>query len=111
MSIHSSLHIRFRVGGLILLLIGVGFLLIAASMKIPPSDASGNASRPTGNAQLVSYEILPMPDGEMCEWMPASSNASLVAALQQERQESRSGGPMRTVDFSQRKPLRMVQDP
>ena len=46
--------------------------------------ASQAASRkPTGSPQLVAVERLPMMDGEMCQWMPASASTSLSAALQE----------------------------
>ena len=64
----------------------------------------GAVRRPTGQPQLVSIEPLPqslsqslsMMDGEMCQWMPASSSEGLVAALRQARPALLSqgvGGP------------------
>ena len=37
-----------------------------------------------GQSRLVSIEPLPEADGLACEWVPASSHATLRAALQEE---------------------------
>ena len=61
---------------------------------------------PTGFPQLVSQEPLPVMDGEMCQWMPASASTALVAALWQEQPAS---GVSSSVD-ADRAPLRIIRD-
>ncbi len=67
----------------------VGIMVLAAAVlvkgqKAAPGDPAGSrlpALRPTGQPQLVSVEPLPGEmGGEMCEWLPASSQERLVAA-------------------------------
>ncbi|OFW35197.1 MAG: hypothetical protein A3J28_08255 [Acidobacteria bacterium RIFCSPLOWO2_12_FULL_60_22] len=72
--------------------------------------------RPTGYPQLVSIEPLPEmeTDGEMCQWVPASSQTRLVALLQQERLAARavsaSAADTRTSVALERPPLRVIRD-
>jgi len=73
--------------------------------------------RPTGQPQLVSVEPIPgtSPDGEMCQWQPASSSETLVAMLQRE-QMARAGTPDteqggRTALSLDRPPERVIKDP
>src|ERR1017187_6697612 len=74
-------------------------IAVAASIvAIGGNHAPGQSTvfhdlKPTGQPQLVSVEplpaALPASDGEMCEWTPASSQQSLVAALQQNASSAR----------------------
>jgi DNA-binding beta-propeller fold protein YncE len=52
-----------------------------------------------------------MPDGEMCQWLPASASSSLVAALEQER-AAREAAPAEAdkTEAAKRKPLRTIHD-
>jgi DNA-binding beta-propeller fold protein YncE len=66
--------------------------------------------QPTGAPQLVGYEPLPMMDGEMCEWIPASASSTLMASLQQAGGGAGSEAAQR-AEVRARKPVRMVRDP
>ena len=97
-----------------------GIILFGESLWETRSDSSGRLS---GQARLVS--VVPLPeippessmkdvaeDGMMCEWVPASANASLFAALpQEEGSDGRTEGQAGGNDFSSRKPLRTIRDP
>jgi len=69
------------------------------------------AMRPAGYPQLVSVEPLPEmgSSGEMCQWLPASSQTRLVALRQQERQEARAASGRTSVTLD-RAPLREIRD-
>ena len=84
---------------------------------VGPEDltlASEMASRrPTGQAQLISTAPWPGMDGEMCQWVPASSSQTILAALKQQRMEAAAraadagSGTPTVVD---RAPLRTIRD-
>ncbi len=64
--------------------------------------------RPTGNPQLVSIEPLPMMEGSVCEWMPASASGNALSSswlLQPAAQDAA------VDDVSGRDPLRVIRDP
>lgn len=93
------------------LLVGVGSWLLLAGKRLQPrlqAFAQLTELRPTGYPQLVSIEPLPEMDGEMCEWVPASSTARLLAARQQERQ---AVPETRTSVALERPPVRVIRDP
>ncbi|HEY7680019.1 MAG TPA: hypothetical protein VIC04_05820 [Terriglobia bacterium] len=101
---------RVRVLTLLCLLSVAAAMLVAARMG--KLSASASAAKSEDGAQLVSIQALPQQDAQMCEWVPASAEMSLVAALQQ-RQEAREAsmaarGP---VDHASLKPVRMIRDP
>ncbi len=100
----------------------VGIMVLAAAVlvkgqKAAPGDPAGSrlpALRPTGQPQLVSVEPLPGEmGGEMCEWLPASSQERLVAAIQQEPAAARAASPADTKGGTaiNRAPVRMIRDP
>ncbi|MBI2818765.1 MAG: hypothetical protein HYX73_02195, partial [Acidobacteria bacterium] len=64
-----------------------GWILLTGKANRPSMvDASQAARRaPSREAQLVGYETLPAMDGEMCQWVPASSQTLLATAIRQER--------------------------
>ncbi len=68
--------------------------------------------RPTGEPQLIGVQPLPATDGEQCEWVPASASTTLMAALQEEREQAREKLPSRekVAEVQQRKPLRIIKD-
>lgn len=95
-------------------LVGAGAWLSLSGKAMP---AGGRAFlRPTGSPQLISVEPLPEAQGEMCEWMPASSQERLVAMLQQERL-ARASVPAadeetgRNAVTIERAPERVIKDP
>ena len=97
-----------------LLAIGVWTL---SSGTIERTAASKNAlRRPTGAPQLISIQPMPSADGEMCEWVPASTQTLLVAALQQERLSARAAevsaadNETRTAVDADRAPVRVIRD-
>jgi len=80
------------------------------------NNASPPLRKPTGYPQLVSVRPLPETEmeGEMCEWVPASSPERLVALLQQERMMARAtpaAADERTAVTLERPPLRVIRDP
>jgi DNA-binding beta-propeller fold protein YncE len=107
--------------GVLLLRAGFAGSLVAISaftaLVISAGIRSGNQPLPsgkrTGFPQLVSYQRLPEMDGEMCEWIPASAQNTLIASLQQQRgiPESRSAGDVWSAATATRPPLRMIRDP
>lgn len=96
-------------------------LAIAAAFFYSPEvtqselgTASASALRkPSGFPQLVSVTPLPelsAGDGELCQWAPVSTNTSLFAALQQERQAgSTAQDDGKTTDIT-RPPVRTIRD-
>ncbi|MBI2816072.1 MAG: hypothetical protein HYX72_03945 [Acidobacteria bacterium] len=67
--------------------------------------------KPTSHPQLISIHPLPEMEGEMCEWVPVSGEASLLAALQQ------PGAPRSAIpsdaaraDAAKRAPIRTMRD-
>jgi DNA-binding beta-propeller fold protein YncE len=114
------MHIRRRLSDRSLWLVVAGLVLVAAGLVL-----SGNISarqlvhaseaalrKPAGTPQLIAVDSLPGNDAAMCEWMPASSEQILLAALQ-ERQAARQASmeARRTIDRSSLKPVRMIKDP
>ena len=64
--------------------------------------------------RLVSIEPLPMMDGQMCQWLPASASTTLTAALQQERtsppsETATSASAVSSID-GDRAPVRVIRD-
>jgi hypothetical protein len=59
--------------------------------------------------QLLSAVPLPVLDGEMCQWAPASANATWTAALQQAAPLSDGGPDRESVDVN-RAPVRTIRD-
>ncbi|MCZ6750838.1 MAG: hypothetical protein O7E51_03305 [Acidobacteria bacterium] len=95
-----------------------GFLLSSGwgGLGNPLSD-SPLSSTLDGRERLVSFDPLPAMgmDNQMCEWVPASTSRTLVAALWQQqaaaaRAES-SADAARREEVAGRKPLRMIRDP
>src|SRR3989337_867799 len=70
-----------------------GWILLTGKANGPAMvDASEAAQRRPGrDAQLVGYETLPAMDGEMCQWVPASSQTLLATAIRQERLLAQAG--------------------
>ena len=105
----------FRLAMLLFVVIAA-FLLSTVPLRQNDLGAAPAAAsrKSTGSPQLISFAPLPAAEGEMCEWEPASASASLVAALRQERLAGRSASAdekAQPVNFSQRKPVRMIRDP
>ncbi len=63
-----------------------------------------------GNSRLVSIVPLPETDGQMCQWVPASADTTLVAALRQEQLAARAATPASRDEVARREPLRVIRD-
>lgn len=104
---------------MVTLAVMAGWVLFAGGAKRPEVVAASEAGlrAPVMAERLIfSSGSLPQPfeDGEMCQWEPASANSNLFAALEAQapasEQAARSSDEIRTVDFSQRKPVRKIHD-
>jgi DNA-binding beta-propeller fold protein YncE len=104
---------------LVMLIVITGWVFGVGGAQHPRIAAASQAAlrRPTGTAQLISSQQLPasVVDGEMCEWMPASSASTLAAHLQETEgsggNAARSSGEAASTDFPSRKPVRTIHDP
>lgn len=65
---------------------------------------------PTGEPRLVSIEPFAQPNGEQCEWVPASAKAGLAELLQQEAAGGESASERSSVPL-ERPALRAIRDP
>ena len=74
-----------------------------------------NLSRSAGSPRLISVEPLPAMEGVMCEWMPASTGATLPASMRQQRLSTGNGagavGQNSREETAPRAPLRVIRDP
>ncbi|MEE8159235.1 MAG: hypothetical protein V3T78_07700 [Dehalococcoidia bacterium] len=66
--------------------------------------------------RLVKIEPLPVEDGEMCQWIPASASMTLVGALLQGQQDPRATAATRAASSNEGgtppiKPVRTIRDP
>jgi len=79
------------------------------SLTLAPKTALRSLN---GGPRLVSVEPLPVSDGPMCQWMPASAGRSLRASLLQEQQSGRgSEAAARTASIDvDRAPARVIRD-
>ena len=93
------------------------WVVFAGEAKQPQLGAASPAAlrKPTGYPQLISVEPLPVMDGEMCQWVPASANTTLVASLWQGQSTgsptAQSSGQTRIPIDANRAPLRVIRDP
>ncbi len=112
---------KISVTAVISLVIAVAaWVLFTGEAKQREWSAASEAAlrRPTGYPQLVSSDPMPMADGmmggEMCQWVPASTNTTLVAALQQEQMAANRSAPALDEDRpavdADREPIRMIRD-
>ncbi len=71
--------------------------------------------RPSGEPRLVALNQYPGADAnaQMCEWVPASAETSLVAVLAQRQAARETSLAQRgeTIDRSGLRPVRMIKDP
>ena len=100
---------------LLLVVAGAAWILFVGEAKHPELRVASQAAlrKATGQPQLVSVEPLPAVDGEMCEWFPASTSTTLVAALRQQRLAERASADREasapSIDVD-REPARVIQD-
>ena len=72
--------------------------------------ASQNSVRQrTGSPQLVKLDPLPMMEGEMCEWVPASASSALAVSLQQGGGAPGSAAALKE-EIRRRDPVRVIRD-
>ncbi len=85
------------------------WVLFAGKAKPQEWNRASQAAlrRSTGYPQLVSYDPLPAMGGEMCQWAPASSSTTMVAAVRQEQTAAGTAAPAGDAD---RAPLRVIRD-
>ena len=69
---------------------GGGWIVFPGDDAAAPGVFSRDSRRRTGGPQLVSIEPLPVAEGEMCQWLPASGSTMLAAVLRQERRGAAS---------------------
>jgi len=88
------------------------WVLLSHNAKEPELRvASQHALRtPQGQPQLVSIEPLPEMQGETCEWVPASSRASLLQERRAASSPAESSAENRPQDMD-RAPVRTIRDP
>jgi hypothetical protein len=98
----------WAVGIGIILIVGAGVLWRAELVRPRSAGSSPLALlKPTGYPQLVSIEPLPEmgTEGELCQWVPASSQKKLVAGA------SFADAEAPNYVTLQRKPVRVIRDP
>ena len=61
------------------------------------------------SSRLVSVEALPEVTGPACEWEPAAASETLASAVQ--AAAPATAKVRKTLDLSQRKPIRTIRDP
>ena len=92
--------------GAILLILLAAIGTIAGIVLSSGGEVRQNSA---GHPQLVSVQPLPAMDGEMCQWMPASTNSSMLASLRLQQRSAAQGSDPEEV--SKRPPLRVIRDP
>jgi DNA-binding beta-propeller fold protein YncE len=100
-------HVRSSLGlavAICMLVSAVAAILITGRAAQPALTAASKAALryASGYPQLVSVEPLPVLEGEMCQWMPASSSTLLAPAPQR---DARAG----SAD-ADRAPVRVIRD-
>jgi len=105
--------LRSKVLGLLtggLLAAGAVYVLLAGSFAAPELGRASRAAlrSASGSPQLLAISPLPVTDGEMCQWMPASANATLMAALQQSAASNVPAHPGKVQ--MNRPPVRIIRD-
>src|SRR3990172_275157 len=94
------------VAALTLFVAGAWLLSVGNTERPEWSVASRAAARrPSGFPQLVSVEPLPVLDGEMCEFVPASATSGFLAATQQPPAQA-AASAVRTAVNADRAPIR-----
>ena len=101
-----------------LAIVGGIFAWVVSAGQVQPADflepTDPVLRKATGYAQLVSIQTLPGMEGAMCEWVPASTQTLLVAALRQEQGATRSAPQSsvetRTATVIDRAPVRVIRD-
>ena len=106
-------HFGWRPGAMMILaamVVSAGWILSGGGLARHDFHAQSQAAvrSPMGFAQLVSVKPLPESGSAMCEWVPASSQTRLEAALQQENPIAAADG-ISTVD-ADRAPVRAIKD-
>lgn len=106
-----------RIAYLALLL---GISATAARILYPVEERGADSvpmgRKPTAYSQLVGTDPMPEPEmkeGETCQWVPATSQMLLAAAIRQERLAARpaTSADARTGAELDRAPLRVIRDP
>lgn len=103
---------RITLVGLAVLAVAGFWVLVMSSSFPAASDSLARPVRAIGEPRLIGVQPLPATEGEQCEWVPASASTSLMAALQEEREQAREKlpSPEKVAEVQQRKPLRIIKD-
>ena len=90
------------------------WVLLSGKAEGPEWSRASEAAlrRPTGYAQLVSYHAMPSPSpamgGEMCQWVPASAETTLMASLRTHAASAADEAGSAVV--ADRAPARIIRD-
>ena len=86
----------------------LGMIGAVTALVLSKGSAGSTALRggEVSSARLISVAPLPASEGELCEWVPASANPRLAAALQQGL-----SSPPSTGAAPAKRPLRVIHDP
>ena len=118
MAMREALRFRWLSGIALVCLVGVAmWVLVPGDEGNINWRAASEAAlrRPTGRPQLVSMEPLPILEGEMCQWVPASASTTLLEELQQVQPNpalsaaAASSGSDNSTDLD-RAPVRVIRD-
>ena len=97
---------------LVILAAVVAVAALVLFWRISPDFRS--ARKPTGQPQLVSVKPLPVPEGQVCPWMPASASSSMSSLLEPLQGASGEAAsayqpPSESID-ADRAPVRIIRD-
>ena len=110
-----------RVGFFVAVAAAIWMLFAGPELRQSSVPTASPSLRELGGSRLISIEPLPemAMDGDMCQWIPASSPERLVAMRQEERRltaRAAAGAPAAAADVRpatilERAPLRVISDP
>ncbi|MGH9786122.1 MAG: hypothetical protein ACRD88_18280 [Terriglobia bacterium] len=102
----SRARSRVALGMLLTLVLAAGWFVLVETERPEVSGASAAALRaPTGEPQLIAIAPLPVMDGQMCEWVPASA----VAPASFFQAQGAPSGTSTGVEI-EREPVRIIRD-
>jgi DNA-binding beta-propeller fold protein YncE len=108
----NSISSRRRISGLLFLVLSASATLILQSGTFRETQLR-SAGKVGGEPRLISIQQLPLSEGEMCEWVPASFNPSAAVLLQAaaSSQSTPAAATSTQAEVENRRPLRVIQDP
>lgn len=108
---------EWQAGALVLAIVTAigGWIIFLGS--VPEAELKVNSQsslrRPAGEAQVISLQPLPAAiEGAECQWVPASAHTTLLAALQEEKDQPAGEKPNsdKIAEVRDRKPVRTIRD-